>query len=77
VAKIRNFTIKSYIGGMKLKFLVPLVTGILAAVLLYISLVTTDNSTADKLASFGLGAVSVIFISSLISAIKSGKTKAL
>ena len=61
---------------MKLKFLVPVVTGILTAVFLYISS-TTQNSTVDKWTSFGMGITTAIFVSSLIAAIKDKKTKAL
>jgi hypothetical protein len=77
VAKIRIFNVKSYISAMKIKLLVTIAGGILAAVFLYISLTAKQDSTTDKWASFGLGATTVIFVSGLIAAIRGEKTKAL
>ncbi|HEX3387246.1 MAG TPA: hypothetical protein VHS53_18730 [Mucilaginibacter sp.] len=60
---------------MKIKLLMTLAAGILAAVFLYISLTAKQDSATDKCASFGLGATAVIFVSGLITAIKGPKSK--
>lgn len=59
---------------MKMKLLVPIVTGVLTVLFLYISS-TTGNSTVDKWTSFGMGITTAIFVSSLIAVIKGSKTK--
>jgi hypothetical protein len=54
---------------MKFKLSVVILTGILTAILLAINLKSADHSATDKWTSFGLGMVSVVFLSSLISLI--------
>ena len=54
---------------MKIKLLIALFSAILLAFFLLIDSKATDNSAAEKWASFGMGMVSVIFVSSSLSAI--------
>lgn len=53
---------------MKIKLLIAIVSAILLAFFLFIDSRATDNSATDKWASFGMGMVSVIFVSSSLSA---------
>ena len=54
---------------MKIKLLIAIVSAILLAFFLFIDSKAIDNSATDKWASFGMGMVSVIFVSSSLSAI--------
>jgi len=53
---------------MKIKLLIAIVSAILLAFFLFIDSKAADNSATEKWASFGMGMVSVIFISSSLSA---------
>ena len=54
---------------MKFKSLITIISGLGMIILLLVDLKSGQNSTVDKWTSFGLGMISVIFISSLISLI--------
>jgi len=54
---------------MKIKLLIAIVSAILLAFFLFIDSKATDKSATDKWSSFGMGMVSVIFVSSSLSAI--------
>lgn len=52
---------------MKLKLIIPVVSGILIIILLAIDKYSDQNSVTDKWVSFGLGVLSVLFVSSILS----------
>jgi len=53
---------------MKIKLLIAIISAILLAFFLFIDSKATNNSATEKWASFGMGMVLVIFISSSLSA---------
>ncbi len=54
---------------MKIKLLLLFASGILLVVLLLIDLRSGNDKTTDKWASFGLGMMAPIFVSSIIAAV--------
>jgi len=52
---------------MKLKLTIPVISGILIIILLVIDKYSNQNSFADKWASFGLGLLSAVFVSSILA----------
>ena len=54
---------------MKLKLIIPVISGVLIVILLVIDKYSNQSSVTDKWVSFGLGLLSAVFVGSILASI--------